>query len=119
LPTLGAQTRCFAFIKAHLCRRRLLSGSISVFSWVSVLPATPSRLTSFAMTVLPFLSYDRPSSSLASPHNNTLNTLGISLDRKMDSLLVTLAALPAAVADRRAIATPAPAEKFTDVVSRS
>jgi hypothetical protein len=32
------------------------SRSVSVFVWVSVLPAIPSRWTSFSMTVLPFLS---------------------------------------------------------------
>ena len=32
------------------------SRSVSVFVWVSVLPAIPSRWTSFSITVLPFLS---------------------------------------------------------------
>jgi uncharacterized protein (DUF302 family) len=37
------------------------------------------------------LSYDRPSSSLASLRNNTLNTLGVLLDEKMESLIASLA----------------------------
>src|SRR5437763_15990242 len=32
------------------------SGSVSVFIWVSVLPAIPSRWMSFSVTVLPFSS---------------------------------------------------------------
>jgi uncharacterized protein (DUF302 family) len=56
----------------------------------------PFRVEIYAEENGAVLSYDRPSSSLASLRNNTLNTLGTSLDSKMDSLLAALAALPAA-----------------------
>jgi uncharacterized protein (DUF302 family) len=51
----------------------------------------PCRIEIYADESGAVLSYDRPSSSLASLRNNTLNALGVLLDEKMEGLIASLA----------------------------
>jgi uncharacterized protein (DUF302 family) len=55
----------------------------------------PFRVEIYADESGAILSYDRPSSSLASLRNDTLNALGVLLDEKMKSFVASLAFIPA------------------------